>query len=67
MVEALLVGLDTIATQLSTQSGRLADVLVEPQAPDARWYQVVPMRTYQKAGERAMEKSLPQLQRLLGM
>lgn len=65
-VEALFVGLDTIVSRIAAQAGRLADVLVEPTGADAKWYQVVPARAYQHAGERAMQNAIPDVRRLLG-
>jgi NTE family protein len=66
LVENLLIGFDTIVTQIAVQSCKQADIVIEPGSADARWYDVVPSRTYMEAGIRAMEKALPKVKELIG-
>jgi NTE family protein len=67
MVDNLMIGLDTVITQASTQSCRLADVVVEPCGAEARWHEILPAAKYAAAGFKAMEAAVPQVRAFLGM
>jgi NTE family protein len=67
VLENLFIGFDTIVTQIAVQSCKQADVVIEPGRADARWYEVVPAKTYMKAGETAMRNALGEVRRLLGV
>jgi len=62
----LFIGLDTVMTQAAVQSCRIADIVVEPFAAGARWYEMLPAGKYAAAGAAAMRAELPRLRALLG-
>ncbi len=66
IVTNLLVGLDTLMSEISAQTSNLADVTIEPTVDQHRWNDVLPIATYRAAGERAARAALPELRRLVG-
>lgn len=66
LLDTLFIGLDTVMTQAAVHSCQLADVVVQPQAADAGWREVLPAAKYAAAGARAMRAALPELRQLVG-
>jgi NTE family protein len=66
LLENLFTGLDTVTAQIAVESCRLADIEVTPVAPATKWYQFIPTRAYEAAGERAMTDALPEILAFVG-
>jgi NTE family protein len=66
LLDNLLTGFDVVMSQIAADSCRWADVVVTPIAPRSPLHGVVPARAYMRAGERAMQRALPELQSLVG-
>lgn len=66
LLDTLFIGLDTVMTQAAVHSCHMADVVVQPQAADAGWREVLPAAKYAAAGARAMRAALPDLRQLVG-
>jgi NTE family protein len=66
LLENLFAGFDVVMSQIAADSCRWADVVVTPAAGRSPRHNVVPARAYMRAGEQAMRRALPELQRLVG-
>lgn len=66
LLDTLMIGLDTVITQSAMKSCQLADIIIEPQAGEARWYEIIPARKYARAAAAATTAALPEIRRLLG-
>jgi NTE family protein len=66
LIDTLFIGLDTVMTQAAVHSCQLADVVVQPEAANAQWHEVLPAAKYAAAGRKAMHAALPRVRELLG-
>jgi NTE family protein len=66
IIDNLMIGLDTVMSQVAVQSCRTADVIVAPRDAGATWRDVLPASKYAAAGAASMRAALPQIRRLLG-
>jgi NTE family protein len=67
IIDNLMIGLDTVMSQVAMQSCRTADVVVAPRAAGATWRDVLPASKYAAAGAASMRAALPRIRQLLGM
>lgn len=66
-IEILFRADDIMAAELTRRQTRLADLLIQPEVGDTKWYEFHKMPQYIPIGEKAAREKIPEIKRALGM
>jgi NTE family protein len=65
-LDTMIIGLETVMTQISVHSCNMADVVVQPYNANAPAWDLIRNVPYRRAGEMAMREAIPEVRRLIG-
>ena len=66
-IEILFRADDIMAAELTRRQTRLADLIIQPEVGDTKWYEFQKMPDYISIGEKAAREKIPEIRKALGL